>query len=42
MPKFEDILQAVTVEKTLVPIFFHYKKGKIDLINAFLHKASTD
>ncbi|CDW84301.1 UNKNOWN [Stylonychia lemnae] len=39
---FDLLLQPVKVEKTLIPIFYHYKRGKIDLMNAFLQKASID
>eukprot|EP00347_Sterkiella_histriomuscorum_P013027 403366295 len=41
-PNFDLILSSVKVEKTLIPIFYHYKKGKIELMNTFLQKASFD
>ena len=42
LAKLNDIISTVTVEKTLIPVFFHYKRGKIDLINTFLDRASLD
>lgn len=35
-------MKSILVEKTLVPIFYHYKRGNITLTKDFLEKASTD